>query len=682
MIRFGPSGIPLSCKGRTQRDGIEDIHALGLNAMEIQFVRVNLSERHVTEEEVGLSPEEIENEFVVGVYREGYDNEIILVDEPNIKLQKGDLLRTLNSGIAKDAYELRELGELAMDLDVALSLHGPYYMDLLGEEDIAKKSMEYLKYGGLLGKYLNASIITTHMGLYHSKDEQECLKMMIAKMREIKKWYDKMGISTKIGLETSGKQKVFGSLEEIIEVCKAVPGIVPVVNFAHLHARTYGSLRKKEDFQNVIDILNRELGITDFYFNFSGVDEGGNEKRYTPIKRGDIKFEVLAETLLDNDYSFTIISSSPLLEHDAMYMKIILERVQLKRELKTQKLGVTKSKKTESLSEEELAEISAMEDKIPVRGSEGEPSVFELDSDVVDIKGVSFENPESAEREVIGKEELMQDEIAEIRKESERIKEKILVKAGLRKKTLPAKEVEESRIAGKSSLPVKGKEIASADSGKKNVKAVEKKVEKKGEKKIPKITPKVKESSAKSDKMPPAVKSKEKKEKTDKVLMKTKKEIIPDKKEKKDESKMKVDKLKTKSEEKREKALERKGKVDELKGKAKVEMKKGLEKKKDNMKDKIKEKDKKKEAENKIEIIPKTKPDVPKIVKAPAAKATAEKTVKTEKTGKRKEKEIKAVEPKAKGSEKDKKPKVGKGKEDVLNEKARVEKKKVENKKK
>ena len=39
MIRFGPAGIPLSCKGRTIRDGIEDIHALGLHSMEIQLVR-------------------------------------------------------------------------------------------------------------------------------------------------------------------------------------------------------------------------------------------------------------------------------------------------------------------------------------------------------------------------------------------------------------------------------------------------------------------------------------------------------------------------------------------------------------------------------------------------------------------------------------------------------------------
>ncbi|HEV2167190.1 MAG TPA: endonuclease IV, partial [Thermoplasmata archaeon] len=41
MIRFGPAGIPLSCKGRTLRDGIADVHHLGLSALEVQFIKVN-----------------------------------------------------------------------------------------------------------------------------------------------------------------------------------------------------------------------------------------------------------------------------------------------------------------------------------------------------------------------------------------------------------------------------------------------------------------------------------------------------------------------------------------------------------------------------------------------------------------------------------------------------------------
>ena len=39
MIRYGPAGIPLSCKGRTLRDGIADVHNLTLSALEIQMVR-------------------------------------------------------------------------------------------------------------------------------------------------------------------------------------------------------------------------------------------------------------------------------------------------------------------------------------------------------------------------------------------------------------------------------------------------------------------------------------------------------------------------------------------------------------------------------------------------------------------------------------------------------------------
>ena len=38
-LRLGPAGVPLSCKGRTIVEGMDDITALGLDAMEIQTVR-------------------------------------------------------------------------------------------------------------------------------------------------------------------------------------------------------------------------------------------------------------------------------------------------------------------------------------------------------------------------------------------------------------------------------------------------------------------------------------------------------------------------------------------------------------------------------------------------------------------------------------------------------------------
>jgi deoxyribonuclease-4 len=60
-------------------------------------------------------------------------------------------------------------------------------------------------------------------------------------------------------------------------------------------------------------------------------DGEGNELRLTPIKKGDLVFEKLGDALADMCPDGTIISSSPLLEHDAMYMRIIYERMVNKR---------------------------------------------------------------------------------------------------------------------------------------------------------------------------------------------------------------------------------------------------------------------------------------------------------------------------------------------------------------
>jgi deoxyribonuclease-4 len=339
MIRFGPSGIPLSCKGRTPRDGIDDVHTLGLNAMEIQFVRVNMFDRYASEEEVDLNPLDMEGELIVDAFRYVSDDELEPAWARKMKIEEGDVLRSLTCGIGKDFAELKETGRLARELDVELSLHTPYYMDLSGEESISERSINNVIYGSLIADALGAGVVVTHMGLYGGLDTGEATEAVIEKMQFLTGIFKERGIKARIGLETSGKQVVFGSLDEILEVVSKVRGTVPVLNFPHIHAREHGILQTKEDFQEVFDRARKASKLKWHYTHFSGVQhEGGNEKRYTPIKKGDLKFEPLAECILENDFNITIISSSPLLEHDAMYMKVILERVMLKREAKAQRI--------------------------------------------------------------------------------------------------------------------------------------------------------------------------------------------------------------------------------------------------------------------------------------------------------------------------------------------------------
>lgn len=330
MIRFGPSGIPLSCKGRTLRDAIEDVHNLGLTAMEVQLVRVNVLERPAGDEEVGRTPRALSGELVVEIRRREDKQEVRIADL-DAPIDAGDTLVSLTSGLARDYEELEFLGKVAKELDIELSLHTPYYMDLAGADQFAQKSIDSILWGGLLADAMDATVVATYLGLYGEFEAKEALRRIADNVKFLRDQYRKLKLRVKLGLETSGRKEVVGGLEEILSLCKTIKGVVPVLNFAHVHARDGGLLKRPEDFASVIDQVQKFAGVR-VHTHFTGVEhEGGSELRYTPIKKGDLRFEPLAECLLDADYDITLISSSPLLEHDAMYMRVILERVLAKK---------------------------------------------------------------------------------------------------------------------------------------------------------------------------------------------------------------------------------------------------------------------------------------------------------------------------------------------------------------
>ena len=105
MIRFGPAGIPLSCKGRTLIDGIEDVHNLGLTALELQLVRMNVIERYPMEDEIGLNAREITSDLIVQILRGGDDP--VMITDLSEPIEDGDKLGVMVSGIAHNYNEIK-----------------------------------------------------------------------------------------------------------------------------------------------------------------------------------------------------------------------------------------------------------------------------------------------------------------------------------------------------------------------------------------------------------------------------------------------------------------------------------------------------------------------------------------------------------------------------------------------
>ncbi len=323
MIRFGIAGIPLTSKGRTFIESVEDAHNLGLNALEVQLLRVNVEESPALEY-AGMNPRDIESSIIVDVLRQDEDGNYVGIGIDSV-IEEDDIVQELFWNMARNYDDLVDGGKLAKELDVELSMHAPYYMELLSDEEMGDKSYNHLKWTLMIGKAMTAHRVVTHTGFYNGS-KKDSLKRAIDVYSDISQKYSPEQGYPYIGVESSGKTEIFGTTTELISLVKKVKDIEPVLNFPHVHSINGGSLIEVKDFDAVISEFSK-YAKGDLYAEFAGVEyQDHNEEKLTAIKHGDLKFETLAESLIDFDSDMTMISSSPLLEHDSQYMNLIYLR--------------------------------------------------------------------------------------------------------------------------------------------------------------------------------------------------------------------------------------------------------------------------------------------------------------------------------------------------------------------
>ncbi|MEM2874165.1 MAG: TIM barrel protein [Candidatus Nanoarchaeia archaeon] len=270
-IFIGPGGVPISSHDRSTIGGIKHCSKLGLNAMEVEFVRgVNMSK-----------------EMAV------------------------------------------EVGKVAKELNIKLSCHAPYYINLLSE----KKSIVHASIQRIVdtldrAERMNADAIAVHAAYYGKLTPEEAQKKMEAITEEILSKAEKLGIKhVKLGYETMGKVSQWGSLEEISELCKKFhKKVIPYLDWGHLFVRGNGKI----DYEVILEHM-RKLGISHINSHFNSVKYSSASKQYVdvhvPIAAKSPDFAELAKLLVKHKTSITLISETPVLEQDSLRMKEILEKI-------------------------------------------------------------------------------------------------------------------------------------------------------------------------------------------------------------------------------------------------------------------------------------------------------------------------------------------------------------------
>ncbi|MGB0652584.1 MAG: TIM barrel protein [Thermoplasmatota archaeon] len=280
-------------------------------------------------------------------------------------------------GIRMTEEDAVKVGETAAEAGIELHVKAPYYINLAGDEKNVEMSFAKILATGKLADLMGAETVVFHPGFYGELSKEETLNRIIENLRTLRGIFVQEGWKPRLGIEIMGKRSVFGSLSEVVQVCSRVKGIVPVIDFAHIHARGNGILQTPEDFKALFERLD-PLGIKHYLIHFTGVlYENGNARYRLPIKKGDLKFEPLCEVILEQNLSATIISTSPILEHDAMYMNIVFDRVKerrdarIAREIREQEEKAEKEKRdAEKKAEAEAEKARKAEEEAKAKAEE------------------------------------------------------------------------------------------------------------------------------------------------------------------------------------------------------------------------------------------------------------------------------------------------------------------------
>lgn len=181
-----------------------------------------------------------------------------------------------------------ELGKIAKENNIKLSLHAPYYISMSSiEEEKRLNSVNYILASAKAVKAMGGNRIIVHTGSCGKISREEALDLAIDTMRLSIEALDREGLGDiHICPETMGKVNQLGTLEEVLALCKVDDRIIPCIDFGHLNARDLGSLKTKEDFENIFCRIRDSLGsdrLKAFHSHFSKIEytTGGEKKHLT-----------------------------------------------------------------------------------------------------------------------------------------------------------------------------------------------------------------------------------------------------------------------------------------------------------------------------------------------------------------------------------------------------------------
>jgi len=265
-LLFGTAGVPHSSDLDSTLSGIKQTAAVGLDCLEVEFVR----------------------------------------------------------GVKMSDDMARAVGKKAAELGVALSAHAPYFINLNSPEEGKRlSSQKYILSAARTAMILSARSLVFHAGYYGLSRPEEAYEVVKKALKEILSILRAERNTVTLRIETMGKRAQFGTLDDVLFMSRELEGLQPCLDFSHMHARE--KVSTYVDFDRALKKMRKKLGqaaLENVHFHVAGVEYGHQgELKHLNLRDSDFHYDDWIQALKEHSVKGMVICESPNLETDALMLK-------------------------------------------------------------------------------------------------------------------------------------------------------------------------------------------------------------------------------------------------------------------------------------------------------------------------------------------------------------------------
>ena len=241
-----------------------------------------------------------------------------------------DAPRWLRENMGLSAYEISfgrgvrlgqetamKIAEQARKYDIEITGHAPYYINLANLENF-EKNYNYIRSSLEAMRWLGGRRLVVHPASQGRMDRETAIQNTEKSLKMVIDRLENEGFDDYLlCVETMGKYKQIGNVEEIARLCQISEKIIPCVDFGHVNALLQGQLQTRpQKIVEIMEYLENAIGmekLRKLHVHWSPLAYGpAGEKYHTTLSDTDwvFPFAPLAKYILENDLRPVIISES------------------------------------------------------------------------------------------------------------------------------------------------------------------------------------------------------------------------------------------------------------------------------------------------------------------------------------------------------------------------------------